>query len=71
MYNRIFVNIVFYLDKVFMNYEYFDFVDLYRPFHYNILVYMLMEFREHAIYFINILYYYIVKEKNDEKNLSA
>ena len=38
-----------------MNYEYFDFVVLYRQFHYNILVYVLMEFREHAKILLTII----------------
>ena len=72
MYNSIFAKVVFYLDKIIKSFVIIDFVDLYGSFHYNILVYVLMEFREHAI-FINQynLLTHIIKEKNNEKNLSA
>ena len=47
VYNSLFANIVFYLDKAVYALTAQAFLDFKIPLIYNVLVYVLMEFREH------------------------
>ena len=55
MYNPIFDRIVFNLDKEIGGIHQRSIIDFEKAFNYNVLVYVLMEFREHAKILLTII----------------